>query len=49
MGKSISARLADPLFVDRIVPLRFAIFDARQHYHVPMLCTPWSCATCRGS
>ncbi len=43
------ARLADPLFVDRIVPLRFAIFDAGQHYHVPMLCTPWSCATYRGS
>ena len=43
------ARLADPMFVDRIVPLRFAIFDAKQHYHVPMLCTPWSCATYRGS
>ena len=44
-----STRLADPMFVDRIVPLRFAIFDAKQHYHVPMLCTPWSCATYRGS
>ncbi|WP_395690732.1 hydroxyisourate hydrolase [Piscinibacter sp.] len=21
----------------------------KQHYHVPMLCTPWSCATYRGS
>jgi 5-hydroxyisourate hydrolase len=31
------------------VPVRFAIFDARQHYHVPMLCTPWSCTTYRGS
>lgn len=42
-------RGADPMFVDRIVPLRFAIFDAKQHYHVPMLCTPWSCSTYRGS
>ncbi|HEV8689773.1 MAG TPA: hydroxyisourate hydrolase [Polaromonas sp.] len=43
------ARPADPLFVDKVVPLRFAIFDAKQHYHVPMLCTPWSCSTYRGS
>ena len=42
-------RLADPMFVDGIVPLRFAIFDVKQHYHVPMLCTPWSCSTYRGS
>jgi 5-hydroxyisourate hydrolase len=42
-------RPADPLFVDRIVPLRFAISDPKQHYHVPMLCTPWSCSTYRGS
>jgi 5-hydroxyisourate hydrolase len=31
------------------VPVRFAIFDTQQHYHVPMLCTPWSCSTYRGS
>ena len=43
------ARPADPPFVDRVVPLRFAIFDAKQHYHVPMLCTPWCCSTYRGS
>ena len=40
---------ADPMFVDQVIPLRFAIFDAKQHYHVPMLCTPWSCSTYRGS
>jgi 5-hydroxyisourate hydrolase len=45
----LGKKLDDPLFVDRVVPLRFAIFDAKQHYHVPMLCTPWSCATYRGS
>ena len=37
------------LFVDRTMPIRFSIFDVAQHYHVPMLCTPWSCATYRGS
>lgn len=39
----------EKLFVDRVVPLRFAIFDVAQHFHVPMLCTPTSCATYRGS
>jgi 5-hydroxyisourate hydrolase len=42
-------RGADPQFVDRVVPVRFAISDPKQHYHVPMLCTPWSCSTYRGS
>ena len=40
---------AEQMFVDEVVPLRFSIFDAKAHYHVPMLCTPWSCATYRGS
>ena len=44
-----AARAADAMFVDRVVPLRFSIFDTKQHYHVPMLCTPWSCTTYRGS
>ena len=43
------ATIGDPMFLDRVVPLRFAIFDAKQHYHVPLLCTPWSCSTYRGS
>jgi len=29
--------------------VRFAVFDAAQHYHVPMLCAPGTCATYRGS
>lgn len=37
-----------PAFLDT-VPVRFSVFDAKQHYHVPMLCTPWSCSTYRGS
>jgi 5-hydroxyisourate hydrolase len=40
--------LADPPFLDDIV-LRFAIADAASHYHVPLLVSPWSYATYRGS
>jgi 5-hydroxyisourate hydrolase len=36
------------LFVDRAA-VRFSIFDVKQHYHVPLLCTPGSCTTYRGS
>ena len=35
-------------FVDDAV-VRFSIFDVAQHYHVPLLCTPGSCTTYRGS
>lgn len=35
-------------FLD-VVPIRFQITDAAQHYHVPLLCSPWSYATYRGS
>ena len=38
----------DPPFLD-IVPLRFSIAEPEGHYHVPLLCTPWSYSTCRGS
>jgi 5-hydroxyisourate hydrolase len=31
------------------VLVRFSIFDAAQHYHVPMLCSPWFFTTYRGS
>ena len=39
---------AEAPFLDT-VPVRFAIFDVKQHYHVPMLCSAWSCTTYRGS
>ncbi|MEI8276670.1 MAG: hydroxyisourate hydrolase [Hyphomicrobiales bacterium] len=35
-------------FLDE-VPIRFVIADAQQHYHVPLLTTPWSYSTYRGS
>jgi len=40
--------LPEPPFLDR-VPLRFGIADAQGHYHVPLLCSPWSYSTYRGS
>jgi len=38
----------DPPFLD-IVPLRFSIAEPEGHYHIPLLCTPWSYSTYRGS
>lgn len=40
--------LPDPPFLDT-VPLDFGIADTAAHYHVPLLASPWSYATYRGS
>ena len=40
--------LPDPPFLGR-VPVRFAIADPTAHYHVPLLVSPWSYGTYRGS
>lgn len=40
--------LPDPPFLDK-VPIRFGIADAAAHYHVPLLVSPWSYSTYRGS
>jgi hydroxyisourate hydrolase len=42
------AAIADPPFLD-LIPLRFAIADPAAHYHVPLLVSPWSYSTYRGS
>jgi 5-hydroxyisourate hydrolase len=42
------AALPEPVFLDR-VPLDFGIADASSHYHVPLLASPWSYSTYRGS
>jgi 2-oxo-4-hydroxy-4-carboxy-5-ureidoimidazoline decarboxylase len=42
------AALADPPFLDT-VPVRFAVAEPEGHYHVPLLATPWSYTTYRGS
>jgi 2-oxo-4-hydroxy-4-carboxy-5-ureidoimidazoline decarboxylase len=39
---------ADPPFLD-VVPVRFAIAEPEGHYHVPLLASPWSYSTYRGS
>jgi 2-oxo-4-hydroxy-4-carboxy-5-ureidoimidazoline decarboxylase len=46
--RSRGVRSGDPPFLD-IVPLRFCIAEPEGHYHVPLLCTPWSYSTYRGS
>ena len=35
-------------FLDR-VPVRFTVADPETHYHVPLLVSPWSYSTYRGS
>ncbi len=42
------ATLSKPPFLDK-VPVRFAIADASANYHVPLLVSPWSYSTYRGS
>ena len=39
---------ADPPFLG-VVPVRFGIADAGTDHHVPLLVTPWSYSTYRGS
>jgi 5-hydroxyisourate hydrolase-like protein (transthyretin family) len=41
-------QLPEPPFLD-VVPVRFAIAEPEGHYHVPLLVTPWSYSTYRGS
>lgn len=40
--------LPQPAFLEQ-VPLQFGIADAETHYHVPLLTSPWSYSTYRGS
>ena len=39
---------ADPPFLD-VVPVRVFLAEGQGHYHVPLLCSPWSYTTYRGS
>ncbi|MFC0251205.1 hydroxyisourate hydrolase [Massilia consociata] len=40
--------LPSPRFLDRVT-IAFGIFDSAQNYHVPLVMTPWSYSTYRGS
>ena len=42
------AKLSEPPFLD-VIEIAFNIADAGQHYHVPLLVSPWSYSTYRGS
>jgi 5-hydroxyisourate hydrolase len=42
------AVLPEPAFLDQ-VSLDFGVADVTQHYHVPLLVSPWSYSTYRGS
>jgi 2-oxo-4-hydroxy-4-carboxy-5-ureidoimidazoline decarboxylase len=44
----LGAAQADPPFLD-VVPIEFAVAEPEGHYHVPLLVTPWSYTTYRGS
>jgi 5-hydroxyisourate hydrolase len=41
-------KLPEPRFIDRVT-IAFGIADASQNYHVPLVMTPWSYSTYRGS
>ena len=43
-----AAKLPDPLFLD-VIPIRFGIASADEHYHVPLLLSPYGYSTYRGS
>ncbi|ENS00709.1 5-hydroxyisourate hydrolase [Brucella abortus 85/69] len=42
------AELAHEPFLD-LIPIRFGIADEDGNYHVPLLVSPWSYSTYRGS
>jgi 5-hydroxyisourate hydrolase len=46
--RALDPELPSPPFVGEVV-LRFGIADAAGHYHVPLLVSPWSYSTYRGS
>jgi 5-hydroxyisourate hydrolase len=46
--RSTQTNLKEPLFLD-LVPIRFGIADPSQHYHVPLLLSPFGYSTYRGS
>ena len=46
--KSRSVDLPEPPFLN-VVHLDFGVADPKAHYHVPLLVSPWSYSTYRGS
>ncbi len=51
VGKYFTAQgivLPDPPFLDQVT-INFGVADPQQNYHVPLVVTPWSYSTYRGS
>jgi 5-hydroxyisourate hydrolase len=46
--RALGVPLSEPAFLD-VIPIRFAISAADQHYHVPLLVSPYGYSTYRGS
>jgi hypothetical protein len=46
--RSTASAAIEPPFLDE-VPIDFGIASADQHYHVPLLASPWAYSTYRGS
>jgi 5-hydroxyisourate hydrolase len=46
--RALGQELPEPPFLDEVV-IAFGIADPHQNYHVPLLVSPWSYSTYRGS
>ena len=46
--RSAGAKLPAPPFIDEVV-IRFGVASPEEHYHIPLLVSPWSYSTYRGS
>lgn len=46
--RALGTALPEPPFLD-VVQLDFGVASPEQHYHVPLLVSPWSYSTYRGS
>jgi 5-hydroxyisourate hydrolase len=46
--RALGVELAEPPFLDEVI-IQFGIADGTQNYHVPLLVSPWSYSTYRGS
>jgi 5-hydroxyisourate hydrolase len=46
--RACGVKLPEPAFLN-LVSLDFGVADTSQHYHVPLLVSPWSYSTYRGS
>ncbi|MCX5577605.1 hydroxyisourate hydrolase [Kaistia terrae] len=46
--RGVSDALPSTLFLD-VIPIRFGIASAAEHYHVPLLISPYGYSTYRGS